>query len=84
MEGRVYAARLSGVGDFRSIRKRERVKEAGIVEEFLSPSERDGEMSISSSLSSSIPPNGGPIERNLPACSVLEDLVIGFADAFMP
>lgn len=36
--GRVYAARLSGVGDLRFLRNRERVKEAGIVEEFLSPS----------------------------------------------
>ena len=84
MDGRVYAARLSGVGDLRFLRKRERVKEAGIVEEFLSPSARDGDISISSSLSSSIPLNGDPIERNLPVCSVLEDLVVDFSDIFMP
>ena len=69
-EGRVYDARLSGVGDLRFLESRERVKEAGIVEEFPSLSASEGEASISLELSSSTPLDGGLTERNLQVCSV--------------
>ena len=78
-EGRVYDARFSGVGDLRFLKSRERVKEAGIVKEFLRPRIREGESSNSLSLSSSTPLNGASIEKYLQVCSVY-DLVVGLVD----